>query len=501
MIGQKVIKIISTFSREELRKFGSFLNSPYFNSSKRLIKLFNVLKLYYPAFNNSLLTKERIYKKVFPGKTFNDGTLRSLMIHLENKARLFVSVECSLADHSTDPLLKYFSDKNLAELFKLEYIKSRDDLKKRRKTVKMDFYREFKIEAKRYNFILLNEKMTKRSIAGEMQISLELSFVSLINFFLMELINISIHSERDNMQVKENDDSAFIARTLKAFNLPKIYNEIKSKNPYDNILKIYIAIYEMYLNSDKPEQYYTYRSLIKKNINDLNPDELSFHYSNLISYSLKMIFSKNNFEIRKEFQIELMILYKELLKNGYYKSEKCDFVTPILFRNILLSSLKLKEYKWIYSLIQHSEKYLHKKDVENVKKLSFAYYYFEMKDFRKTLVMLRDFKGSSFIFIYDIKNLTVKAYYELGYFDEALSYINSYKVFLKRNLLVTEENKIRYTNFLNYTEKIINSFNKNKDELGFLKVQIAQSDITSFKDWLIEKIDQKLLSPTSILNK
>lgn len=49
MIKNKAIEVISTFSEPELKLFYLFLESPYFNSNKSLIKLFGVIKKIFTA--------------------------------------------------------------------------------------------------------------------------------------------------------------------------------------------------------------------------------------------------------------------------------------------------------------------------------------------------------------------------------------------------------------------------------------------------------------------
>lgn len=44
MLNVKFIEIIKTFSKEEFKAFGLFLNSPYYNSEKLPLKLYDLLK-------------------------------------------------------------------------------------------------------------------------------------------------------------------------------------------------------------------------------------------------------------------------------------------------------------------------------------------------------------------------------------------------------------------------------------------------------------------------
>ena len=79
MIKNKAIEVISTFSGPELKEFSLFLESPYFNSNKSLIKLFGEIKKALLANKAENLTEEFLYGKIFKGKKYNYGIMKNLM--------------------------------------------------------------------------------------------------------------------------------------------------------------------------------------------------------------------------------------------------------------------------------------------------------------------------------------------------------------------------------------------------------------------------------------
>jgi hypothetical protein len=48
----KVIDIFRTFSPDELKRFRDFVHSPFHNKNKNVIRLFEILKKYYPDFES-----------------------------------------------------------------------------------------------------------------------------------------------------------------------------------------------------------------------------------------------------------------------------------------------------------------------------------------------------------------------------------------------------------------------------------------------------------------
>lgn len=66
-------------SAEEVKSFGKFVNSPYFNSYTTIIKLFDYLKSKHPDINGSDITKINIHKAVYGRSKYTDTRVRKLL--------------------------------------------------------------------------------------------------------------------------------------------------------------------------------------------------------------------------------------------------------------------------------------------------------------------------------------------------------------------------------------------------------------------------------------
>src|SRR5438477_4983444 len=79
MENTKLVQILKTFTKCEFEEFGKFVYSPFFNNSEQIIKLYNYIKKYYPAFDANLLTKENIYKEIYGNNEYKDKKVRDLL--------------------------------------------------------------------------------------------------------------------------------------------------------------------------------------------------------------------------------------------------------------------------------------------------------------------------------------------------------------------------------------------------------------------------------------
>ena len=65
----RLIKLLRSFTREELKAFGKFVSSPTFTSPPvKTILLYDHLIKFYPDFNSPELNKQEIFQKLFGGE-------------------------------------------------------------------------------------------------------------------------------------------------------------------------------------------------------------------------------------------------------------------------------------------------------------------------------------------------------------------------------------------------------------------------------------------------
>lgn len=97
-----LIKLFKTFSPEEMKSFGKFIASPYYNTglnvgSNQLIRFFELLNSYYPDFNSAAINKNDIFLKLFSSLRYDDRQMRNMISVFTRLAEKFISV------HHSDP--------------------------------------------------------------------------------------------------------------------------------------------------------------------------------------------------------------------------------------------------------------------------------------------------------------------------------------------------------------------------------------------------------------
>lgn len=92
---------------------------------------------------------------------------------------------------------------------------------------------------------------------------------------------------------------------------------------------------------------------------------------------------------------------------------------------------------------------------------------------------------------FDVKNLMLKIYYELGLYSQAYSLIDAYKHFLDDNKEHSKIHNENYRNFLTLYSKLLKMKESgNFSELPQLLKQIRNTQSLASRIWILEKIDE-----------
>src|SRR5258707_763338 len=90
MINTKLIKLLRTFSKAEITKFGDFVHSPYYNKNKNVLNLCEAVLAYYPGFEAGDFTEENIYKKIFTREKYDYFKIKNIISDLYQLAVSFL---------------------------------------------------------------------------------------------------------------------------------------------------------------------------------------------------------------------------------------------------------------------------------------------------------------------------------------------------------------------------------------------------------------------------
>ncbi|MBS1518169.1 MAG: hypothetical protein JSS91_08775 [Bacteroidetes bacterium] len=470
MLKIKIFDILKELSSSEMKEFSDYLNSPVFNKRKIISELFDAYKKFHPAFDDRNLTKEKTFAKIFPGRRYNDTVFRNLNSILLKHAEEFLSFKSYIRSYILvkDHLLSELNSRNIFSLFEKNFresLKYLDETEVRDTGFYINEYRLF-MQKDLYNSFI--NKFSKKDITSAAE-----SFMKFYIMKLMEIQNYILYECRilgiDNKLFIDPD---YIDNTLKL--MPDSIRKMPQVKIYFNALM---------LERKQSRKYYDeLKSLLFKHGGLLEKEKLYNKYTDLIDF-LKRSGKRNDTGVLKE----IFLLRKRIVEKGLMPE---NFITNMFFLNLVNSALRLKEFKWVFTFIENYSPLLLPDSRDSIRDISLALYYFEKKDFGKSLSYSARVRYEENYYNLLIKNLTARVYYELSETDLLLNHIASYRMYLSKNRTLSKKDISSHSAFVNSLDKMIKIREKKKlYKLDDLLTKSGDSDFIS-KNWILEKISE-----------
>ena len=115
----KLIYLLKSFTPEERKEFQKYIDSPFFNNETSISKFYSVLKKTAPDFHPKNIKKEKLYTKVYPGRSYNDVIMRNLISRTLRFAEGYITLKEFSIDFDYKSIIKMraLSNRNQSSLF------------------------------------------------------------------------------------------------------------------------------------------------------------------------------------------------------------------------------------------------------------------------------------------------------------------------------------------------------------------------------------------------
>src|ERR1044072_8720307 len=111
MNNTKLVQLMKSLSATELHKLQQFVSAPFINTNENIISLFSCISKHHPDYKNPLLEKKKVFAKLFPNETYNDGRIRYLSSELLSIAENFL-VYTTLVNDRVDKQIRLLHELN-----------------------------------------------------------------------------------------------------------------------------------------------------------------------------------------------------------------------------------------------------------------------------------------------------------------------------------------------------------------------------------------------------
>lgn len=464
MLGSQLLELIKSLDKRDMRELRKVVRSPYFNQREDVIHLFDCID---KTLNNKLpdLSKEKVFKKIYPDQKYDDVLIRQLMSYLYKVIQKYLITEGVLQNEMESQLYLTHAlrQRNADRIVEKQLNDSLEIIDKQSFKNAKYHYLKYTLRVEQYDYW---SKKKRTSELNLQDLSNELDF-----FYL---------SERLRQACIMHAHQTITKHAYNQYLLKVALDKIES---IPNIPPSVSAYYHTYKALTEPENEYHFHQL-KKIIIDkgfLFPEnERKDLYILATNYCIRRL---NQGE--KPFGSEALELYRARMQNNVLLEN--GILPPYTFNNILMLALKSEEYQWAESFLNDFKQYLPEKERENIYQYNLAIFYFRTGNYADAMTLLQKVNLNDVLYNLDARRLLARIYYDLDEINALQSLIESSKVYLHRQKGVGYHHDM-YTNYFRFLEKMMKIDLKKAEARSILRGEVEATQLLAEREWLLQKL-------------
>ncbi|MCG8332677.1 MAG: hypothetical protein MI974_33640 [Chitinophagales bacterium] len=464
----KLFTLLSSFSTVELQRFGEFLNSPYFNKNRDIIKLYSFLSTKAPEFD---FTKKSIYDEIYPGRSLSDRKLGYLMSDLLQIAESFLAIEKFQRNPSQKHLfsLDAYADRGLDKHYNYLHKKILSSLDKEKLQSKILLAKHQLYEVETLYF--------SRKKVRKFDPSVQKAYEALNTYYYLQLLKQVCYMIISSGIVKSDfsiDDTSI-----------KLIDSLLEKETNSPLLKIYLLIYQTITIGNEKDDAYFKRLMHEVGLyqDKIDNDEMREVYLFAINFCGRKIRGGAIAYIQLMLKIyEDGIGSRALMEKGY--------LSHWTYTNVVRLGLKEKSIHWAEQFIDKYKPYLHPNYSHEVYHLNLAELQFKQRRYNEALKSLTHLQFTDPFYHLASRAILIKSFYELGEVEPMTSALASFTIYLKRNKKVSTAHKKIYLNFCTTLYQLLtNNSRKRYQVLDKIKSTQALAE----RAWLLKVWEEQKL--------
>jgi hypothetical protein len=477
MENSRLSQVLRTFSQAEFKRFGEFVNSPFFNKSNTLITFYNILKNYYPDFDNTA-GKIYIFEKVYPGERFNDEKMRNLkseLLKLAEKYLAYINFEKDPFD-AKKYLLMELSNRELENIFHSNIIQTNTVINNIQVKDEIYYLKQYVVKK------ILRTSYGDKIPGGKTDVyisELKDEMENFVRYFAIKMLKYycMITNEEQRVNVK-----------LEKYMFDEVISSLKKRmDEFKDVPAVQIFYNLLLLNLNKEEENHfnnLQRILIKnpgfENTNDFKHAHLQVHHFCRLRCT----------GMESEFSPKCFGFMKSLIDEGKYPLET-KYISDHTFICLATAAIKNNQFDWTNNFIHNYKRKLSPTNRENAYKYAAAILDFHKGHFNHSIKLLLNVSFKDFYYYIRTRSYLLKNYYEVKSFDKVYPMVEAFKKYLVRDNDITEYDKIRFNNFLRFVKLLcLIKDGRTKMHIDKLNKDLESCENIENKEWLSDKIQE-----------
>lgn len=463
----KLVLILKTLNKSEMKKFRQFLACKLFNDRERAIDLLDYISAQLTA-TNQKLDKETVFKKLFPGKPYRAKTIRDLMSYLSVPLDKFIAFQ-KLYNHEGDELIalcKAYREKGMMKLFESTTAKTATLLKNSKFRDSSYHQRTYQLEQERY-YASTEKGRGHTTNLSEVAQSLDVSyFTNRLRQSCYMLSHQSVYNISYDFRIVE-----------------EIIKEVKHQDLlHIPAISIYYYCYLAQLYPNHLSYFKSLQNSLVANANLFTVSEMKDIYLLAINIAIKR-YNQGATEIIPD----LLKLYRSGVSQKILLTN--NVLSRFTYKNIIALALFEKQFEWVMEFMKEYTPLLEEAYRELTYQFNLAKYHYTKQEYDQALQLLFLLNSNDDIYInMDTKILLSRIYYEQNELDSLHALVDSFKKTLTRKKQVLGYHQLSYQNFISYLNKLIilNPFDRSAKKALLEEVESSQQLPDRY--WFIEQL-------------
>lgn len=455
-------------------KFREFVQSPFFNKNRLVIKTNEELSKYFPAFDSADFTEQKIYAKVFGDEKFDYFKIRNIFSDIYQLALSFLLISASERKiiENDITLLNEFHERKLDNL----YLQKEKQLRKNiGKHTKDEFY-----YYANYQLSKINTSHHKFERFGYKFELIQEEFDSFLSYSLLNLL-------KHYAKMITNSNHGKIDFQMEMFE--EIWKYITERDFSDfPSIQIYRQIITLELSRDEKD-FILLKRLYDKHESVLSREDVFFILLEINSFAAFRLKSGDESYYGIRFRT-----FREIIENNFFPE---NYILFMNFISVYTSACVVGEYRWAEDFAERYRNGISPaEESDNTINFCRGFLDFSLRKFDSALGHFAKTNFKLFLAKAMVRNFTIRVLYEEGLFEQALSAIDSFRHYLKHEKLISEEVVTAQNEFLKYLAELIilrtESVRSGDSRLQLLEKQInsMSSNPLGSKSWLFKKVKE-----------
>lgn len=466
----KLIETLATFSKYELNRFRKYVESPFFNESKHLLLLFNLLAKELKKKGVIHSTKEAQWKIVFGNATYNDTKFRRLHSDLLKLLEGFIGYEIYAANPVKEQL-NILQAINQRDLQKLE----NTALKQTEKAQERSPHRNSTYYLNEFHLQCEKELFERRTFHRDQQTNLDAMMDNLDYFYLSEKLKSYCELINNKKAFQIDYEPVFASEILE--HLRKVnYEHIPAIN-------IYYHVFLMLTEQESEVYFERLLELLTQHANAFPAAEAQALYGQAQNYCILKINSGQGDFMEKLFNIYQTVLEQEIILNQ-------GVLSVWDYKNIVTVGSRTGKFDWVEQFILDYKNKLPTAFQENAYSFNLARLFFSKKEYSKVIELLATVEYQDVFYLLDSKTMLLKTYFEIDEQEALYALLESFRILLNRKKIVAPTYRTNYGNLIKHVKRLVDFRNGKKVDLAKISDSLEKDSNVADLGWLKQKIKE-----------